>query len=187
MTRIFLLFLAAVSAASAQWKPNSQDVAGLTHEEWRLVQAFRSNPAPFRQILDTAPASNNAVAQEFVGPRDVIDITLTGGKVAFYGKRGSFLPASIRLARGEEAVLVIGREKSAIETRVRVAYRIDGLHFDIPEPYTNTQAQPRGFVVIPESGAWRTGEAIPWNGHVDDHRSVSKAENLVFQIRYVAR
>lgn len=194
--RNYLLLLVSLlltqTSLLAQWIPTSSSPVGnLNSEEVRLIQAFRANPEPFRNVLfgqggadvPTPSLANLAV----LGPRDVIDVTVSGGKIAFYGKRREYSPPSIRLVRGETSYIIFGMENSAIETRVKVSYRADGFHFDIREPYGKSSALPRGFIVVPESKEWKTGDIIKWTGALGDAQSLSKAENIGFNIRYVSR
>lgn len=180
---------------SAQFSRQS-DGGRLSDEERQLVEMFRRNPEPFRQVMmeqsrggagygqrNDGPNLSDAV----VGPRDVVDVSVSGGLIAFYGKRGDYEPMSFRIARGEEKEIIFNKTKTGTETVVRVAFRSDGLHFDVPEVYDNRTTAPRGLWVISEDGRWRHGEGIMLEHEINSSRSKSKAQAIVVSIRYVSR
>jgi hypothetical protein len=187
---ILLLFVFAFPAWAQFDVPRP---ALLTPEETRLLNAFRRDPEPFRRILyaanqpeavPVAPMEAEPGAYAVGGPRDLIDVTIDGGQIAFYGKPRDYEPLSFRIARGQETYVIFRRTDSITETRVKVAFRSDGLHFDVPEPYGGTEAFERGFIVIPEDARWEQGDAIAAPGRITAARSLSRAVNINFHIRY---
>lgn len=183
-----VLFLVGAWLTPLRGQPMHEPVPSLSPEEMRLIWAFRANPEPFRHLMRERPSPGPVMAgRPFIGPRDVIDVTVSDGKIVFWGKRGNYRPASIRLFRGEVAFMVFQEERGRGETRVRVSYLADGLHFDIPdELYPNATLQ-RGFIVIPETPAWRMGDPTPWGGTLDSHHSHSEAQGVTFRIRYASQ
>ncbi|MDD2765766.1 MAG: hypothetical protein PHE83_17525 [Opitutaceae bacterium] len=184
---LLILTLGLLVPAYAQFGP-ARPAATLTDEECRLLEAFRQDPEPFRRILGNLNAPDagapDPAGYAETGPRDLIDVVISGGRVAFYGKPREFEPCSFRIARGQEAYVVFRQNDSITETRVKVAYRADGLHFDVPEAYGQTAAPERGYLVIPEDSRWYDGTPIAGPGRISQPRSLSRAENLSFQIHY---
>lgn len=170
------------------------DGATLTAEEVRLVRDFRHTPEPYRRLMRAqVPVSGRrevdrgeSVSDSVVGPRDVIDVVISGGQVAFWGKRKDYERVSFRIARGEVKWVSFFRGNSSAETRVQVVFKIDGLHFDVPEAFDGNERHVQGFVVVPESAAWSRGDPFEQTGAVDSSRSVSKASGLQFLVRYAS-
>ena len=188
MKTLLLLIVCSVCLSGECVARANDDGCAVTSEEVRLLAAFRANPEPFRRVLyGSRQAADLRGSVAVLGPRDIIDVTVSDGKIAFYGRRREYAPASIRLTRGETGFLIFGREGSSNESRVQVAFLTDGLHFDVRESGASTSVPSRGFLVIPESHEWRSGEPIRWTGRLDDPSSVSLAENITFRVRYVLR
>jgi hypothetical protein len=191
MKIIITLILAIAFLAPARAQVFGARPAQLSTEEVRLLEAFRRDPEPFRQLLcganPSAPVAGcetGAAAVPVIGPRDVIDVTIEGGQVAFYGHPREYEPLSFRLARGQETYVIFRQSDSISETRVKVAFRSDGLHFDVPEPYGGTEAAERGFIVVAEDARWETAEPLAFPGRITAARSLSRAVGLTFRIRY---
>lgn len=186
MKSLILVLLTPIAVYCANSAPPVQT---LSPDEVRLVELYRAYPDAFRDFIahlgqpSAQPEQNISV----VGPRDIIDVTVSGGQIAFYGKRRSYEPAAFRIARGEERIVVFTRDgRGGAETKVTVAYRSDGLHFDIPQRFNDSSAPIRGRIVIPEDKRWRMGEEIPFTGELHSD-SQSEAIGVTFKIRYAGR
>jgi hypothetical protein len=176
-------FTFACRLAAHDFPPH--ETGPLSPEEARLIRDFRENPEPYRRILHAryAPPQRPHHAP-ILGPRDVIDVTVAGGLIAFNGKRRGYEPVSFRIVRGETLSIAVRRERHSEETSIVVSYRADGLHFDVPRQ--TGRAEPRGFVVIGEDPRWSTGTPILFDETVNSSRSVSEAQAISFHIRYAA-
>jgi hypothetical protein len=182
------LLLAAIFAFACRLVAHDfppHELGPLSPEEMQLVRDFRENPTPYRRILSTrhAPPQRPHHAP-VLGPRDVIDVTVAGGLIAFNGKRRGYEPVSFRIVRGETITIAVRRERHSEETAIVVSYRADGLHFDVPRQ--TGRAEPRGFVVIGEDPRWQTGDPILFDDTVNSSRSISEAQAISFNIRYTA-
>lgn len=180
-------------ALSAQAQGYGEPVRNLSDEEIRLVQAYRRDPEPFRRILyehearwAPPPPPERHHPQAQLGPRDIIDVSIDGGSVTFMGRNYAYDPVSFRIRRGEDMAIVFRRQRSSSETTVIVAYRADGLHFDIPEQRPGTQAPEHGYLIIGEDPRWTKGEPIEQNDKINAKFSLSKADHLTFHIRYAS-
>ncbi|MFT3868492.1 MAG: hypothetical protein QM715_08340 [Nibricoccus sp.] len=164
---------------------SAHELGPLSPEEARLIRDFRENPEPYRRLLyaQHAPPQRPHHAP-VLGPRDVIDVTVEGGLIAFNGKRRGYEPVSFRIVRGETITIAVRRERHSEETSIVVSYRADGLHFDVPRQ--TGRAEPRGFVVIGEDPRWQTGAPILFDDTVNSSRSISEAQAISFHIRYAA-
>lgn len=179
----FLLLAIFVLGVRAQ--PAGYPGPGLSPEEVRLLQAYRRDPEPFRRVLREQEARMvNHPQHPLAGPRDVIDVTIDNGSVSFYGKNYAYDPVSFRIIRGQSLEVVFRRQRSSFETRVVVSYRPDGLHFDVPDQRPGTQAPERGLFVLPEDRRWEKGEAMEMTGRISSGASRSRADHLVFHVRY---
>ena len=181
---LILLFPAALQCATP-----TIPVQALSQEEVRLVELYRTYPEAFRDFLAQLGKGGFSGEQDLsiVGPRDIIDVTVEGGQIAFYGKRKAYEPSAFRIARGEERTVIFTQNsRGGAETKVTVAYRSDGLHFDIPQRYNSGTAPVRGRIVIPEDKRWRSGEGIPFTGELRSD-SQSEAIGVSFKIRYAGR
>lgn len=173
---------------------HSQDrssLGPLSQEEVQLIRNFRENPNPYRHVLygggkqaNHHPANMPRVS--VLGPRDVIDVVIQEGAIAFHGKRSAYDPFSFRIFRGQTIEVVARRRGRSDETTILVSFRADGLHFDLPSQKSGTRSEARGMVVINEDGRWKTGEAIRFDGEVNSSRSRSEAQGIVFNIKYAA-
>jgi hypothetical protein len=185
-TPLILLLVATLSFAcrltAHDFPP--QELGPVSPEEARLIQDFRENPEPYRRILYARQAPQRPHPAPVLGPRDVIDVTVEGGLIAFNGKRRGYEPVSFRIMRGETLTITVRRERHSEETPIVVSYRADGLHFDVPRQ--TGHAEPRGFVVIGEDPRWNTGAPILFADTVNTSRSISEAQAISFHIRYAA-
>ena len=194
MKKLFPLVLLLCTAGIALAQGYDAPVRNLSDEEIQLVQAYRKNPEPFRRIL-YGPEAGQPLVREHreppahpraMGPRDVIDVKIQGGSIAFYGKNYAYDPVSFRLVRGEDIEVVFRRQKSSSETRVIVSYRSDGLHFDVPEARVGTTGPEHGLLVLAEEERWNRGDPIETSDKLNARRSLSKADHLTFLIRYAS-
>lgn len=176
------IFAFAGRLAAHDFPPH--ELGPLSPEEARLVHDFRENPEPYRQILYARQVPQRPHHAPVLGPRDVIDVTVEGGLIAFNGKRRGYEPVSFRIVRGETITIAVRRERHSEETAIVVSYRADGLHFDVPRQ--TGRAEPRGFVVIGEDPRWQTGAPILFDETVNSSRSISEAQAISFHIRYAA-
>lgn len=166
----------------------------LSPDEVTIIEALRLNPPLFAQVLaqcrlegaSSRSETIQPVGYQAVGPRDAIDVSISGGRIAFYGRLREYTPVSFRIQRGEERLVTFAMDSNGYTVnKVRVAYRYDGLHFDIPAPYG--EGETRGCIVIPEDSRWARGDSIVSTAASDSKfRSVSRAENLSFSVRYVS-
>ncbi|MFT3781212.1 MAG: hypothetical protein QM790_04285 [Nibricoccus sp.] len=183
--KAFLLIaaLAATTASLLAHDFTSHDIGPISPEEAQLIRAFRENPEPYRQILN-APRHPRRPHGPALGPRDIIDVTVEGGLIAFSGKRRGYQPMNFRIVRGETLSVAVRRQGRFEENVITVSYRADGLHFDVPAQ--QGRAESRGFVVIGEDDRWNQGTPIFFDGTVNSSRSVSEAQGITFHIRYAA-
>ena len=190
MNTLRLLTLLFCSAAFALAQGPNAPVRNLSDEEILLVQAYRQNPEPFRRLLYSEdggrPPMQHREHARALGPRDVIDVTIEGGSVIFYGKSYAYDPVSFRISRDEEIEVVFRRQRSSFETRVAVSYRSDGLHFDVPDQRPGTNGRERGYFVLGEDEHWNHGDPIEQNDKINGSRSRSKADHLTFRVRYAS-
>jgi hypothetical protein len=121
-----------------------------------------------------------------MGPRDVIDVTIEGGSVVFFGRNYAYDPVSFRINREEDIDVVFRRQNSSQETSVHVSYRSDGLHFDVPDPRPGARAPESGYIFLNEDERWKRGDAIVQAEKVNGSRSHAKADHLTFHIRYAS-
>jgi hypothetical protein len=188
---ILLLFVLALNLLVTDARSQERESLGpLTQEEVQLIRSFRENPAPYRHVLygekkqaNSYPANMPRVS--VLGPRDVIDVIIQEGAIAFHGKRSAYDPFSFRIQRGQTIEVVARRRGRSDETAILVSFRADGLHFDLPSQKSGTRSEERGMVVVNEDGRWKTGEAIRFDGEVNSSRSRSEAQGIVFNIKYV--
>jgi len=182
-TPLLLLLVAIFSCRLTAHDFPPHELGPLSPEEAQLVRDFRENPEPYRRVLYSHQAPQRPHAP-ILGPRDVIDVTVAGGLIAFNGKRRGYEPISFRIVRGETLSVAVRREGRFEETSIVVSYRADGLHFDVPiQP---GRAESRGFVVIGEDPRWNDGTPILFDGTVNSSRSISEAQSITFNIRYAA-
>lgn len=168
-------------------RAGGEPVRNLSDEEVRLIEAYRRDPEPFRRLVreqEERHASHRGAGEPVLGPRDVIDVAIEGGSVAFFGRNYAYDPVAFRIARGQEIEVVFRRQRSSFETAVRVSYRPDGLHFDVPEPRPGAGGPERGCLVLPEDPRWSKGEPITQGARLDSRLSRSRADHLTFHIRY---
>lgn len=190
----WLCFLAAITvSASADDRHSSadRDIGTLSPEERQLIESFRDNPAPYREILrqDQDRHSHHRPRRQpdaVLGPRDVIDVIVQEGAIAFNGKRAAYEPFSFRICRGETIDVAVRRQKKHAETIITVSFRPDGLHFDVPGGKPDQLSAERGLVIIHEDDRWKNGGFIRFDGTVNSKRSRSEAQGIGFNIRYVA-
>ena len=64
------------------------ELGPLSPEEAQLVRDFRENPEPYRHLLYSHQAPQRPHVP-ILGPRDVIDVTVAGGLIAFNGNAGA--------------------------------------------------------------------------------------------------
>ena len=191
---LFTLLFFVLTLTRLVADPGYQDrepLGQLSPEEVRLIMDFRENPDPYRRVLyaerrQSDGRNANMHRGPILGPRDVIDVIIQEGAIAFYGKRAAYDPFSFRIQRGQTIEVVARRRGRSDETTIVVAFRVDGLHFDLPAQRGGTRTEERGMIVINEDGRWKTGEAIRFDGAVNSSRSRSEAQGIVFNIKYVA-
>jgi hypothetical protein len=190
MKNLFLLTLVLGSAIFALAQDYGAPVRNLSDEEIRLIQAYRQNPEPFRHVLYAEESGRRPMEHREhprpMGPRDVIDVTIDGGSVLFFGRNYAYDPVSFRISREEEMDVVFRRQNSSNETSVHVSYRSDGLHFDVPDPRPGARALESGYIFLGEDERWKRGEAIVQAEKVNGSRSHAKADHLTFHIRYAS-
>jgi hypothetical protein len=190
MNKILHLLIMLAAAGTVLAQGYDAPVRSLSEEEVRLVQAYRKNPEPFRHLLYgqevVVEHREHPSAPRVLGPRDVIDVGIEGGSVAFYGNNYAYDPVSFRIVRGEEKEVVFRRQRSSFETRVIVSYRSDGLHFDVPHDMGGPSGSERGLLVLGEEPRWNRGDAIESGEKLNARRSVSKADHVIFHIRYAS-
>ncbi len=205
MKTISLIFALVLLSANvfAQFAPDDGGASSaplrITPEEMRLIEDFRRNPEPYRQIMRDAQGGGRSVIVEprdgpgssvgsgaVLGSGDVIDVRIEGGRMQFYGKREAFNPVGFRISRGEEKLVTFERTgKEYQTTEVRVAYRADGLHFDVPPAdwYVKSRA---GLIVVPQGAEWDEGTPIQVQQTFGEKPGyVSEVSNPIFVIRYV--
>lgn len=74
------------------------DGSALSPEEIRLIRDFRHSPEPYRRLLrEQVPVRGerdqdrgDPLSESVVGSRDVVDVVISGGQVAFWGKRKDY-------------------------------------------------------------------------------------------------
>lgn len=141
----------------------------LTEAEVQLVLRLRNGPM---------------LAQGSIGVRDVIDVSVQDGLIAFNGKRREYEPFSFRIIRGQTIEQIVRRKNSRTETSIWISYRSDGLHFDVPAAPTRSRVPERGHLVVFESDAWIGGAIVNFPGAIDSSTSRSEAQAVTFRIRY---
>jgi hypothetical protein len=164
-----------------------EPVRNLSDEEIRLVQAYRRDPEPFRRLMyehDERSRPQRPHSRIPLGPRDVIDVAVEGGSIMFTGHNYFYDPVTFRISRGEQIEVVFRRQKSSSETRVNVAYRADGLHFDVPDQRPGTESLERGLLILAEDPRWEKGDLIQTDQKLNAKRSRSRADHVTFRIRY---
>jgi hypothetical protein len=190
MKNLFLLTFMFGSALFALAQDYDAPVRNLSDDEIRLIQAYRQNPEPFRRVLYAEESGRRPMEHREhprpMGPRDVIDVTIEGGSVLFFGRNYAYDPVSFRISREEEMDVVFRRQNSSNETSVHVSYRSDGLHFDVPDPRPGSRALESGYLFFGEDERWKRGEAIVQAEKVNGSRSHAKADHLTFHIRYAS-
>jgi len=191
MKKLFYLLISLCATGTAIAQGFEGPVRSLSDEEIQLVQAYRKNPEPFRRILygseaGASPRRDHPQHPRTLGPRDVIDVAIEGGSIAFYGKNYAYDPFNFRIERGEEKEIVFRRQRSSAETRVFVSFRGDGLHFEVPESGGGPREFERGLLVLGEDRHWASGEPIEQNDKINSRRSVSRADHLTFRIKYAS-
>ena len=190
MKNLFLLTLMFGSALFALAQDYDGPVRNLSDDEIRLIQAYRQNPEPFRRVLYAEESGRRPIEHREharpMGPRDVIDVTIEGGSVLFFGRNYAYDPVSFRIIRGEDIDVVFRRQRSSSETSVHVSDRSDGLHFDVPDPRPGERALESGYIFLGEDERWKRGDAIVQAEKVNGSRSHAKADHLTFHIRYAS-
>jgi hypothetical protein len=203
MKKLFLFTFLLSNAIFAFAQDPNRPGRNLSDEENQLIQAYRQNPEPFRRVLRGEEENRARMQQEHrdqehrerererehtrpMGPRDIIDVTIEGGSVVFYGKNYAYDPVSFRISREEEMEGVFRRQRSSIETHVVVSYRSDGLHFDVPDQRPGTNGRERGYWVVGEDENWKGGNPIDQPEKINGSRSRSKADHLTMRIRYAS-
>ncbi|MBK9991027.1 MAG: hypothetical protein IPP19_09900 [Verrucomicrobia bacterium] len=187
-----LFFVLLLTRLVADPHPQERGHLGqLSEEEVQLIMDFRENPTPYRHVLYAErrpPRGHNPIGPRaaLLGPRDIIDVVIQEGAIAFHGRRSAYDPFSFRIQRGQTIEVVARRRGRSDETAIVVAFRADGLHFDLPPQRSGSRTEERGMVVINEDGRWKTGEAIRFDGEVNSSRSRSEAQGIVFNIKYIA-
>ena len=108
---------------------------------------------------------------------DIITVSISGGQVAFYGKRHEFEPLAFDLVRGEHREVEFRRRGKGETTRVEVALSEDGNTFYFDHP------SRKHYVFI--NKAWDRGEEYqPYEIRGND--GYSEAIGLTIHIRHKA-
>lgn len=191
-----VLFVLCIGSAFGQSRFDS--VATVTEEEALILREFRRNPDPFREVMlrilgGSSPGAFGVSVSDYrsepasAGPRDAVDVVVSGGRIAFWGKRRAYEPTSFRIERGErKTVSFFSDDGGGAETCVVVVFKSDGLHFDVPDSYDGNPRHVTGLLIVPETDAWARDEVFHQSGMISSARSISKAEGVSFRVRYVS-
>ena len=173
-----------------QWQALSpQQQAEYTARQYQIDEEQRKRQEEYerqkeREVAEAVRLEKERILQLYRNARygDIIQVNISGGSIAFIGKRESYEPLSFDLVRGERKRIPIYHHDRQItyQTDIWVAYDNNAFYFDVGDDPKYEQGTDK--IVILDNGRWDEGKT--YHPKTLDKSTYSQAQGIKVFIRY---
>lgn len=173
-----------------QWENLApQQQSEYTAKQYQIDEERRKRQEEYRiqrerEAAEAARLENERIVQLYRNARygEVIQVNISGGRIAFSGERRDYEPVSFDLVRGERKRITFYHHGKHItySTDIWVAYDNNAFYFDIGyDPYYGHHTDK---IVILDNGRWHNGKS--YRPKTLDKDTDSQAQDIKVFIKY---
>lgn len=173
-----------------QWQALSQQQqAEYTTKQYQIDEERRKIQEEYgrqkeREEAEAIRLEKERILQLYRNARygDIIQVNISGGSIAFTGKRESYEPLSFDLVRGERKRIPFYHHDKHItySTDIWVAYDNNAFYFDVGDDQKYEHSTDK--IVILDNGRWDEGKT--YHPKTLDKTTDSQAQGIKFFVRY---